>query len=349
MYAVQWKNRRVWTTAFLDCCQMWNGLNDNGMWNDVTLVSSSRRGMQKLLSITHDFVNERGLRVPHTGEKYTFIQMAAPRGLIKVLGVSITPNGKASFNLDTLEGTLEPWIRKAALKPAQKLAIVRDYLIPALEYKLGVPGVGRRVLEEVDASIRQTVRRFLHLPHTGMNNMFLTMPVKDGGLGLCPLRTQQIARVAVGTNSIMKQCRPDITSHSQHAATPKVPAQFAKKNLCSVWQTAASDMFPRISSGVQQGYPISPLLFNSELFKSFSILFLMADVPELHLVPNCSGIWSNLVVIKRNDHIESCPVDEHLAYKMEKRAVLTKRSAEETKPIPAIYDEEASAASAEPS
>ncbi|KRX28782.1 hypothetical protein T09_10052, partial [Trichinella sp. T9] len=34
---------------------------------------------------------------------------------------------------------------------------------------------------------------------------------------------------------------------------------------------------------------------------------------------------------------------------MEKRAVLAQRSAEETKPIPAIYDEEASAASAEPS
>ncbi|KRY08815.1 hypothetical protein T01_15619, partial [Trichinella spiralis] len=32
-----------------------------------------------------------------------------------------------------------------------------------------------------------------------------------------------------------------------------------------------------------------------------------------------------------------------LAYKIKKRAVLTKRSAEETKPIPAIYDEEASA------
>ncbi|KRY06678.1 hypothetical protein T12_6805 [Trichinella patagoniensis] len=48
----------------------------------------------------------------------------------------------------------------------------------------------------------------------------------------------------------------------------------------------------------------------------------------------CGGaIWTNLdvtSVIKRNDHIESCPVDEHLAYKMEKRAVLTKRSAEET-------------------
>ncbi|KRZ82856.1 hypothetical protein T08_8771 [Trichinella sp. T8] len=112
----------------------------------------------------------------------------------------------------------------------------------------------------------------------------------------------------------------------------------------------------------------------------------MANLPELHLVQNrcggtslvyegrayklkraarkkywrcsqdkkgCGGaVWTNLdvtTVIKRNDHIESCPVDEHLAYKMEKRAVLTKRSAEETKSIPAIYDEEASAASAEPS
>ncbi|KRY42622.1 hypothetical protein T01_4415 [Trichinella spiralis] len=67
----------------------------------------------------------------------------------------------------------------------------------------------------------------------------------------------------------------------------------------------------------------------------------------------CGGaIWTNLdvtSVIKRNDHIESCPVDEHLAYKMEKKAVLKKRSTEETKPIPAIYDEEASAASADPS
>ncbi|KRZ81224.1 hypothetical protein T08_14116, partial [Trichinella sp. T8] len=86
----------------------------------------------------------------------------------------------------------------------------------------------------------------------------------------------------------------------------------------------------------------------------------MADVPELHYVQNrcgdtslvyegriyklkragrqkywrcskdkkgCGGVaWTNLdvtTVIKRNDHIESCPVDEHLAYKMEKRAVLT--------------------------
>ncbi|KRY26610.1 Retrovirus-related Pol polyprotein from type-2 retrotransposable element R2DM, partial [Trichinella spiralis] len=137
--------------------------------DDVTLVSSSRRGMEKLLSITHDFVNERGLgvnikrckgirfvrtpktkslvqdtskafKVPDAGEEHIYILMAGPGELIKVLGVSITPDGKPSFNLDTLEGTLER-IRKAPLKPARKLATVRDYLIPAMEYKLGFPGI----------------------------------------------------------------------------------------------------------------------------------------------------------------------------------------------------------------
>ncbi|KRZ97411.1 hypothetical protein T08_16339 [Trichinella sp. T8] len=56
----------------------------------------------------------------------------------------------------------------------------------------------------------------------------------------------------------------------------------------------------------------------------------MADVPELHLVPNRCGIWSNSVDkegcggavwtdlevpagIDRKDHVQTCWVDEHLA------------------------------------
>ncbi|KRZ00770.1 Retrovirus-related Pol polyprotein from type-1 retrotransposable element [Trichinella zimbabwensis] len=214
--------------------------------DDIILASSSHRGMERLLSITHDFVKVRGLqlnikkckgirlvrtpktkslvqdtsktfKVPQAGE-HLHVPMVGPGEPIKVLGVTITPDGKPSFNLGTLEGTLER-IRKAPLKPAQKLATVRDYLIPALEYQLGVPGVGKRVLEDVDTSIRHSVKRFLHLPHTGMNSMFLTMPVKDGGLGLRPLRTQHIARVAVGTNSMINSADPTsqtIASMPQH-------------------------------------------------------------------------------------------------------------------------------------
>ncbi|KRX33417.1 hypothetical protein T05_5632, partial [Trichinella murrelli] len=103
----------------------------------------------------------------------------------------------------------------------------------------------------------------------------------------------------------------------------------------------------------------------------------MADIPVLCLVPNRGGsmalvfegrayklkqtgkqkkcwrikkgaVWTDLevtAVINRKDHVETCREDEHLAYKLEKKALLKKRSADEMKPIPAIYDEEASAAS----
>ncbi|KRX89311.1 hypothetical protein T4E_10984 [Trichinella pseudospiralis] len=61
----------------------------------------------------------------------------------------------------------------------------------------------------------------------------------------------------------------------------------------------------------------------------------MADVCEFCLVPNCCGgmsidrkgcggaIWTNVdvtSVIKRNDHIGCCLVDEHIAYKAGKKA-----------------------------
>ncbi|XP_003382181.1 putative myosin-Va [Trichinella spiralis] len=42
-------------------------------------------------------------------------------------------------------------------------------------------------------------------------------------------------------------------------------------------------------------------------------------------------------------------MDQHKAYRMEKRAILKKQSAEEAKTIPQIYDEEAAVSSAEPS
>ncbi|KRZ65749.1 hypothetical protein T10_10096 [Trichinella papuae] len=109
----------------------------------------------------------------------------------------------------------------------------------------------------------------------------------------------------------------------------------------------------------------------------------MADISELRLVPNRGGsmslnfegraykskhtgkqkkywrcsklrgaVWTDFemtAVINRKDHVETCGVDEHLTYKMEKKALLKNRSAEEMKPLPTIYDEEASAASAESS
>ncbi|KRX12854.1 Retrovirus-related Pol polyprotein from type-2 retrotransposable element R2DM [Trichinella nelsoni] len=243
--------------------------------DDVTLISRSHRGMAKLLSITLDFLNERGLTlnvnkckgirlvrtpktkslaedtykvfpVPNIREENQHIPMVPSGNLIKFLGIEITLNGKPHFEIAPLECTLER-IRKAPLKPAQKLVTVRDYLIPSLEYRLGVPGISRKTLEKVDGAIRLTVKRFLHLPTTGMNSMFLSMPIKEGGLGLRPLTTQHIARVAVGTNSMITRMdnvsrvvadtttlRKPLLSALEHFAVPaatKSAIREGKQNL----------------------------------------------------------------------------------------------------------------------
>ncbi|KRX71276.1 Retrovirus-related Pol polyprotein from type-2 retrotransposable element R2DM [Trichinella sp. T6] len=109
--------------------------------DDVTLISRSHRGMEKLLSITLGFLNERGLklninkckgirlvrtpktkslvedtskpfRVPSYGEENQSIPMVPPGDLIRFLCIDITLNGKPQFDLAPLEDTFER-IRKA--------------------------------------------------------------------------------------------------------------------------------------------------------------------------------------------------------------------------------------------
>ncbi|KRY19949.1 hypothetical protein T12_7166 [Trichinella patagoniensis] len=63
------------------------------------------------------------------------------------------------------------------------------------------------------------------------------------------------------------------------------------------------------------------------------------------------GLTTNLDVtgvLRRTPHGDSCPVYEHIAYKMD-LTILRKRSAEEARTIPQIHDEEAASISAEPS
>ncbi|XP_003378722.1 retrovirus-related protein [Trichinella spiralis] len=74
--------------------------------DDVTLVSSSHRVMEKLLSITHDFVNERGLRVNikkckgmrfvRTPKTKSIVQDTSKAGVAKV--VDIDPSGSKGLS-----------------------------------------------------------------------------------------------------------------------------------------------------------------------------------------------------------------------------------------------------------
>ncbi|KRZ66194.1 hypothetical protein T10_8620 [Trichinella papuae] len=154
--------------------------------------------------------------------------------------------------------------------------------------------------------------------------------------------------------------------------TKSIPAIYDEEAAATSTEQSTSDHFPAFQPDRNSVYnlQLKSISFvinrqartSSNWQKQMLITLTMADDFELRLVKcwacskdkqGCDGaISTNLevtVVLMQRPHMETCPVDEHVAYIMEKKAILKKRCAEETKSIPAIYDEEAAAASTEQS
>lgn len=87
---------------------------------------------------------------------------------------------------------LPTWIsrlEKAPLKPAQKLAVIKAFILPKILYILQSPATNARQLAAADKIIKTSVKRILHLNiHTPDAALYAKM--RDGGLGLTELRSQ---------------------------------------------------------------------------------------------------------------------------------------------------------------
>lgn len=76
---------------------------------------------------------------------------------------------------------------KSALKPDQKLAIIKTYVVPKVLYGLQQPGVTGRIIREADRMVKFHIKQILHLNiHTP--DASLHARVIDGGLGITQLR-----------------------------------------------------------------------------------------------------------------------------------------------------------------
>lgn len=77
-------------------------------------------------------------------------------------------------------------LKKAPLKPEQKLSIIKDFVIPKLLYGLQTPRVTKSLLKGADRIIKGYIKKSLHLNiHTP--DCVLYAKVKDGELGLLEL------------------------------------------------------------------------------------------------------------------------------------------------------------------
>lgn len=105
----------------------------------------------------------------------------------KYLGHSVEAQGIRKPNLSNFSMWLAN-LQRAPLKPDQKLASLRTYLLPRLFYGLQILNIDRRTLKKADRMIRRFIKKSLHL-HLHTPNPVFHARVRDGGLGIQELLT----------------------------------------------------------------------------------------------------------------------------------------------------------------
>ena len=128
----------------------------------------------------------------------------------KYLGLHVSAKGAEPRVLSKLTSSLEN-LRKAPLKPQQRLFALKQNVIPATLHQLVLGKPSRGLLKGLDKIIRKSCRNWLKLPHDSLNS-FLHGEIKDGGLGirsLCyavpQLKIRRIGRLKASSDPAVRE------------------------------------------------------------------------------------------------------------------------------------------------
>ena len=178
--------------------------------DDLVLYGSTPEGLQRLIDCTETYLSSCGL-ILNSSKSLTISIQGQPKNKRTVveqrtfkiagrvapalkrteewvyLGIPFSAEGKSKFKPQIeLEGKLSR-LTKAPLKPQQRLYALRTVLIPQLYHRLTLGSVLIGCLKKTDRLIRNTVRKWLGLPHD-TPIAFFHAQVDQGGLGLPSLR-----------------------------------------------------------------------------------------------------------------------------------------------------------------
>ena len=103
-------------------------------------------------------------------------------GTFKYLGIKFNPNGKTSINTNDLQDIIDR-VKRAPLKPFQKLELIRSNIIPKLFHRLVLGKISKGLLTKLDDKVRTFMKDCMDLPHDTPTSFFYTR-ISDGGLGL---------------------------------------------------------------------------------------------------------------------------------------------------------------------
>lgn len=176
-----------------------------GFADDLVLLAQDKKTAVEQFEKAHAYLNKMDMRlslekctaieyIPKSKSYYiqdpniwvnnTKVATAEPEEVIKYLGTKIKPwHGlMENFELQSFEELIRR-VKKLALKPMQKIELLRVYLIPRYTYGLINKPPSVVTLRAIDKLIRKEAKAILNIHETTCNE-FLYTPKRSGGLGL---------------------------------------------------------------------------------------------------------------------------------------------------------------------
>ena len=137
------------------------------------------------------------------------------REFYRYLGMKFSPSGISGFsNIKALQTGLER-ITKARIDPQDRLFVLKNVLIPRMNFALCLGEATGKALRERDVLIRKAVRVWLHLPHDTPLGCYHAK-ARDGGLGVPCLvtdiprqRAERLRRVLAQQLPLLEGLRND--------------------------------------------------------------------------------------------------------------------------------------------
>lgn len=214
--------------------------------DDLVLVSGSIRGMGRNLEILEAFCRLTGLKVqPRKCHGFYLdngtvndcrpweicgnrIHMVDPGDTVKYLGVEVGPG--QGIGVPDLIPTLQEWIgriKKAPLKPSQRLTVLNSFALPRMIYQADLGKVPATTLATIDGMVRKAVKAWLHLAPSTCNGLLYSRH-RDGGLGVMRLE-RIIPSIQIRRSYRMSRSVDDWTRRSTVSAV-------TREVWCRMWR-----------------------------------------------------------------------------------------------------------------
>ncbi|KAG7196381.1 hypothetical protein KM043_018805, partial [Ampulex compressa] len=212
--------------------------------DDIVLLSSTTMGLQENLERLSSAFQVHGLEI--NAKKSGVLSLVAS-GRDKKVKVVTQPSFTLGGSLLPQRSPVEVWsylgalyegaresathvtlghaidkIRRAPLKPQQRLRLLRDCLLPRYYHRWILGSVNIRSLKAIDVQVRTAVRSWLRLPHDVPVGYFHA-PILEGGIGMPQVKTL-IPLLKFGR--LQRLCRSDLPAARAAAESRYVARQL---------------------------------------------------------------------------------------------------------------------------